>query len=138
MHYEHLSLVYHNGGFGALVRIGANSDEICQILYEARREAGITLEEEEIAYQAVEDSEKSRHGKIVRLPHEKYQAALDYCLFSFMSTLVFTPSKAYFRGSDDEIEILKQQFHCVREHDEIWRIEGDFDAIREAFLKMTG
>jgi hypothetical protein len=70
VYYEHLSLVYHNGGFGALVRIGANSDEICQILYEARREAGITLEEEEIAYQAVEDSEKSRHGRIVRLPHE--------------------------------------------------------------------
>ena len=134
---EHLALTYELGGLGALIRQGADWVQILTILSDARTERGITEEEEKLARQALDNSKKSRHGRLIRLPHEKYQAALDRCLFSLKSNLVITPTNAYYRGGEEELEILGQHFECFPEHDEIYRIEGNLANITKVFMEAT-
>lgn len=134
---KHLALTYELGGLGALIRQGANWTQILTILSDARTESGITEEEEKLASQAFDNSKTSRHGRLVRLPHEKYQAALDRCLFSSKSNLVVTPTNAYYRGREEELDVLRRHFECVPEHDEIYRIEGNLANIMKVFMEAT-
>jgi hypothetical protein len=137
MYDNHLPLVYEHGGLSALIRQGADWCQIDVILENARAERGITSEEEDIAYEAYVKAEMTKHGRIIRLPHEKFQAALDNCLYTFKSNLVITPSKIYFRGLEDDQRLIRDKFSCREEYDDIWLIDGNIKEILEFFRKIT-
>lgn len=137
MRYKHLALVYRYSGLSGLIRQGADCYQIWDILSKAREQRGINSAEEQIARESYENSTVSGHGRIMYLAHEKFQAALDHCLFTLMSNLVITPTKAYFRGGEEELCKLKLRFNCIHEFDDIYQIEGNLEEIKKAFVEIT-
>lgn len=137
MRYKHLALVYKNAGLSGLIRQGADCYQIWDILSKAREQRGINSIEEQIARESYENSTVSGHGRIMYLAHEKFQAALDNCLFTLMSNLVITPTKTYFRGGEEELCKLKLRFNCILEFDDIYQIEGNLEEIKKAFVEIT-
>lgn len=137
MRYKHLALVYRYSGLSGLIRQGADCYQIWDILSKAREQRGINSAEEQIARESYENSTVSGHGRIMYLAHEKFQAALDNCLFTLMSNLVITPTKAYFRGGEEELCKLKLRFNCIHEFDDIYQIEGNLEEIKKAFVEIT-
>lgn len=137
MLYGHLSLAYHNGGLGALYRQGADATTIWSILEDSYDVRGITKDEARLAVEAAKNAEQTKRGRIARLEHEKFQPALDYFLFNFKGNLVLTPTKAFYRGSEETLEKIKKLFTTEEVYDDISRIIGDIGRIVEEFRKIT-
>lgn len=90
---RHLSIAYKDGGLSALVRQGADYSQIMIILQGSYEEKGFTENEVSTAIASAKKAEKSAHGRIAKIQHEKFEPALDYFLFNMKSNLVVTPTK---------------------------------------------
>ena len=134
---RHLSIAYKDGGLSALIRQGADCDQILTILQKSYETKGFSDKEVKTAIASAKAAEKSAHGRIVRIWHEKFEPALDYFLFNMKSNLVVTPTACYIRGNEDLIVELGYKFELSEEFDCIWRVEGNTDDIVEEFRKLT-
>lgn len=134
---RHLSIVYRDGGLSALVRQGADYSQIFAVLEKSFEEKGISINEARSAIASAKAAEKSAHGRIAKILHEKFEPALDYFLFNMKSNLVVTPTKCYIRGREDVISRLGYKFKIFEEYDDIWRIDGKTDDVIQEFRKLT-
>lgn len=134
---RHLSIAYKDGGLSALIRQGADCDQILTILQDSFDRKGISREEARTAFSAAKRAKKTKHGRIAKIDHEKFEPALDYFLFNMKCNLVITPTKSYVRGSEETIEQLGNIFELNEEYDEIWRIEGDIMEVEQEFIRLT-
>lgn len=134
---RHLSIAYNDGGLSALIRQGADCDQILTILQDSFERKGISREEARTAISAAKRAKKTKHGRIAKIDHEKFEPALDYFLFNMKCNLVITPTKSYVRGPEETIEQLGYIFELNEEYDEIWRIEGDIMEVEQEFIRLT-
>lgn len=134
---RHLSIAYNDGGLSALIRQGADCDQIHTILQDSFDRKGISREEARTALLAAKRAKKTKHGRIAKIGHEKFEPALDYFLFNMKCNLVITPTKSYVRGPEETIEQLGYIFELNKEYDEIWRIEGDTMEVEQEFIRLT-
>lgn len=134
---RHLSIAYQDGGLSALIRQGADCTQIMAILQKSFDDKGISENEARTAIASAKAAEKSAHGRIAKILHEKFEPALDYFLFNMKSNLVVTPTKCYIRGSEDVISQLGYKFELSEEYDNIWRIDGETDEIIQEFRRLT-
>ena len=134
---RHLSIAYNDGGLSALIRQGADCNQILTILQKSYEAKGFSDKEVDTAIASAKAAEKSAHGRIARIQHEKFEPALDYFLFNMKSNLVVTPTKCYIRGNEDVISQLGYSFKISEEYDDIWRIEGKTDDVIQEFRKLT-
>lgn len=134
---RHLSIAYNDGGLSALIRQGADCDQILTILQDSFERKGISREEARTAISAAKRAKKTKHGRIAKIDHEKFEPALDYFLFNMKCNLVITPTKSYIRGPEETIEQLGYIFELNEEYDEIWRIEGDIMEVEQEFIRLT-
>lgn len=134
---RHLSIAYNDGGLSALIRQGADCDQILTILQDSFDRKGISREEARTAISAAKRAKKTKHGRIAKIDHEKFEPALDYFLFNMKCNLVITPTKSYIRGPEETIEQLGYIFELNEEYDEIWRIEGDIMEVEQEFIRLT-
>ena len=134
---RHLSIVYKDGGLSALVRQGADCSQIMIILQDSYEGKGFTENEVSTAIASAKKAEKSAHGRIAKIQHEKFEPALDYFLFNMKSNLVVTPTKCYIRGNEDVIAELGYKFQISEEFDCIWRVDGKTDDILQEFRRLT-
>ena len=135
-HYKLMSLVHHNAGLGGLVRAGADIDEILMIRMDARKEMGITKDQEDAARRAYRQAEKiNGNALIMELPHQHWVCLTDLLLGSFHEFLIILPDKSVIIHPFCELEnLIRDKFSNAKWIEDMYfQFTSDTDEIIQFF-----
>ena len=135
-HFDLMSMIHRNVGLGGLVRAGADIYEILTIRMVARKEMGITEDQDDAAWRAYRQAEKiNKNALIMKLPHQHWVCLTDLLFGSFHEFLIILPDKSVIIHPFCELEsLIRNKFPNAKWIEDMYfQFTSDTDEIIQFF-----